>query len=338
MEIFTTIASHFPDTDQSKEALYLLADIYEKWGNIDVAINKYRSLLGLDLNKELADKVKFKIARLQLSRYNTQEGFNSLMVLLSENVDNMLRSDIYTEIARFYSRQKDYQKSQANYDIAISENPKNKDADIELAGVMLDQKKYKDALRQFEHFYNLYINRSGNIAQTTQMFQDKILSSAVKIYHEGNMDSAREYFLFISEKFPSTSYSETSLYYLGNMDYVQGNYSGAMEFFNTIIKSAPAEKDENAYLKKGQCYYQMHEYAKAAMYFNKVQEIFPDGKYTSLAKKWEKESKLALREKFELETIRENNMSDKINSSSSETDIEDFFGKDLPEEIDQVSP
>ena len=45
VEIFTTVASHFPDTKQAKSALYHLAETYERLGNIDVAIGKYRRLL-----------------------------------------------------------------------------------------------------------------------------------------------------------------------------------------------------------------------------------------------------------------------------------------------------
>jgi len=338
MEVFTTVASSFPKNDAGKEALYYLAELYEKWGNIDVAINKYRALLGLNLNKELADKVKFSIARLQLSRYNAQEGYNALMVLLSENVDDMLRSDIYTEIARFNSRQKNLVNAQTNYEIAISENPKNKNADLELGGVLFLQKKYDDALKQYEHFFNIYINRSEHNEETSENFQKKLLASATEVFHDGDLKAAKKYFEFISDKFPSTKYSETSLYYLGNMEYMNGDYKKAIEFFDDVIKYPPGEKDESAYLKKGQSYYQLRDYPMASRLFSKTQELFPDGKYLSLAKKWENESNMAMSERINIRTLREENQSNTINDKSKADDITDFFEKDLPVESEKVVP
>jgi len=338
MEVFTTVASNFPNSNASKEALYYLAELYEKWGNIDVAINKYRSLLGLNLSKDLSDRVKFSIARLQLSRYNAQEGFNALMVLLSENASDLLRSDIYTEIARYYTRQKSLTNAQTNYEIAISENSKNKDADFELGSVLFLQKKYDDALRQYEHFFNIYVNRSEHNEETAEKFQKALLNSATEIFHDGNLETSGKYFSFIVEKFPSTVYSETSLYYLGNMDYMSGKYEKAIEAFDQVIKFPPVEKDESAYLKKGQCYYQMKDYTMAARIFSKAQELYPDGKYLNLAKKWEKESNVAMSERINIQTLREENQSNTINSKSSSREVLDFFEKDLPTESEKVIP
>ncbi|MDH4199263.1 MAG: tetratricopeptide repeat protein [Spirochaetia bacterium] len=338
MEILTTIASRFPDSKQAKEALFELAELYEKWGNIDVATSKYRSLLGLNLDKNLADKVKFKIARLQLSRYNSQEGLNALMVLLSENVDDMVRSDIYTEIARFYYRQKNLSAAKSNYEIAISENSKNKEADMELGDVLFEEKKYNDALRQYEHFFNIYINRSERSENTAANFQKKLLESAQELFHDNNMGEAENYFAFISDKFPSSMSSEVSLYYLGNLEYLQGNYEKALEKFDMVIKFPPDFKDENAYIKKGQCYYQMRNYSKSALYFAKFSELYPGSKHKSLARKWEKESKMALRDKVEIENLNENNQSDKPGIKSSKKDIEDFFENDMPVEPEMVTP
>jgi TolA-binding protein len=338
MEVFTTVASSFPKSDAGKEALYYLAELYEKWGNIDVAINKYRALLGLNLSKGLSDKVKFSIARLQLSRYNAQEGYNALMVLLSENVDDMLRSDIYTEIARFNERQKNFSNAQSNFEIALSENPKNKDADFELGTVLFEQKKYDDALKQYEHFFNIHINRSEHNEEVAENFQKKLMSSATEIFHDGDMVSAQKYFEFISDKFPSTIYSETSLYYLGNLEYIDGKYQKAIETFDMVIKFPPADKDESAYLKKGQSYYQLRDYATAARLFSKVQELYPDGKYANLAKKWENESNMAMSERANIQTLREENQSNTINDKSKKQNIIDFFEKDLPTDNEKVVP
>ena len=337
-EIFTTVASSFPSSNAGKEALYYLAGIYEKLGNIDEATNKYRALLGLNLNKDLSDRVKFSIARLQLSRYNNQEGFNALMILLSENVNDLLRSDIYTEIARFNARQKNMANAQANYEIALSENPKNKDADFELGSVLFLQKRYEDALRQYEHFFNIHINRSEHNEETAERFQKKLMASATEIFHDGNMQSAKKYFEFITDKFPHTANSETSLYYLGNMEYLGGNYKKAIEFFDQVIKYSPTDKDESAYLKKGQSYYQLHDYAMASRTFARAQELFPDGKYLDLAKKWEKESRQAMSDKINMESLQEENQSNTINSKSNSRDITDFFESDLPVESEKVVP
>jgi len=318
VEVFTTVAAHFPDTKQAKEALFMLAEGYENLGNIDVAIGKYRRLLSMEIDKDLADKVKFKIAKLQLSRYNTEEGFNSLMVLLSQNIDDLLRSDVYTELARFYSRQKNLTKSQANYEIALSENPKNAEANMEMAEVLFRQGKYEDALKQYIRFYNIYVNRSSANKLAVENFQDQVLRAAITLFQRGESTHAKNYFDFLAASFSETRYSEIANYYLGNIYYNQAGYTEAITLFDKVITELPDLKDESAYIKKAQAWYQLREYTKAAATIEKVFELYPDGRYKSVARRWASEIKQAMEEELALQ-----NSIDYQSERSQEVDLED---------------
>jgi len=317
VEIFTTVASHFPDTKQAKSALYHLAETYERLGNIDVAIGKYRRLLGLELDNDMADRVKFKIARLQLSRYNSEEGFNSLMNLLSRKTDYTLRSDIYTEIARYHSRQKSYKKAQVNYEIALTEYSKNVDANLELADAYFYQGRYSEALNYYKKFFRIFIDRNAREERITKKFLNRIYDRAREVFTKGKLSESSGYFRFLYEKFPNTIYAENSLYYHGNIYYQNRSYQNAVSMFKKVIEQSPADKDENAYIKTGQSFFQMNEFQKSAVIFARVQDIFPKGQYRKVAKEWESESRRALQESYQLNQNQQNDDNKSVSESKS---------------------
>lgn len=302
IEIFTTVASHFPGTDQAEEALYYLAESYEKLGNVDVAIEKYRKLLGLELDKELSERVRFKIARLQLTRYNTEEGFNGLMVLLTDTVDDVLRSDIYTEIARYYAREKGYAQSGKNYEIALSENPRNKEANMELARMLFLQGRDDEAFLQYRKFFNIYVDRNRNEQGFVAKYINEVYQTAIDTFNAGRHDAALKYFNFLSTEFAYTRVAEESIYYTGNIYFIRKDYNKAIGHFKEVISKRPEFRDENAYIRMGQAYHKKRDYENAIATFAKVQTLYPKGKYVEVARKWEKESKSLLRDRIELES------------------------------------
>jgi len=302
VEIFTTLASHFPDSEQAKEALFHLAESYEKLGNVDVAIGKYRRLLGLELDESMIDKVRYKIARLQMMRHNAEEGVNSMMMLLSKKIDPSLRSDIYTEIARYHSDRNEFEKSLTNYEIALSEYPRNVNANVEIGDVYFKQGKYYDALNQYKKVYRVFIDRNAKEETIVRKYIQNVFEKGIRIFRKEKYKAAEGYFEFIYTRFPKTAEAEESLYYHGNIHYGDRNYEKAISLFRQVIELAPATRDENAFIKTGQSFYQLGDYKKSAVLFAKAQELFPNGRYNKIASQWEDEAKKALQESFAYET------------------------------------
>lgn len=309
VELFTTVASHFPDTNQAQEALYYLAESYEKLGNIDVAIGKYRRLLATDMDQDLSEQVQFKISKLQLSRYNTEEGFNGLMVLLSKTTDENLRSEIYVEIARYYSRQKEYDQAMKNYEIALSENPKNPDANMELARAYFETGRHDEAFLQFKKFFNIYVDRNRSREDIANRFATQMFKTGADTLSVGEPEAAKKYFSFIAENFAYTQHAEESLYYLGNVLFMEKRYTEAIGVFEEVISRRPNTRDENAYIKKGQAHYERADYAAAIGAFSKARSEFPDGKFSALALQWESEARNLL---LETQAMEKTNQPDYI--------------------------
>ncbi|MES0490462.1 MAG: tetratricopeptide repeat protein [Leptospirales bacterium] len=301
VETFTVLASHFPDTEQAKQALYHLAESYEKLGNVDVAIGKYRRLLGLDLDEDMIDKVRYKIARLQMMRHNAEEGVNSMMMLLSKKIEPSLRSDIYTEIARFHADRNEFEKSLTNYEIALSEYPRNVNANIEIGDIYFQQGKYYEALSQYKKVYRVFIDRNAREETIVKKYIQNVFEKGIRIFRKEKYKEAEGYFEFIYTRFPKTAEAEESLYYHGNVHYGDRNYEKAISLFRQVIELAPATRDENAFIKTGQCFYQLGDYKKSAILFAKAQELFPNGRYNKIASQWEDEARKALQESYTYE-------------------------------------
>jgi len=303
VEIFSTVASHFPDTEQAREALFYLAESYEKLGNVDVAIGKYRKLLALNLSGELFDKVRFKIAKLQLTRYNTEEGLNGLLLLLSEVTDDKLRSDIYKEIARYYTSKKENEQALKNYEISLTEFAKNDESILEIASLLVEMQKYEDGLAQFKKYYNIYLDREGTNQQILHKYKENLFKSASMAFSNNNLDSAAHYYQFLSDQFAGSDEGEIALYNLGNVFYKQKHYDKAIGCFDKVVKSQPELKDENGYIKLGQSYFMTREFEKAASAFSRAVNLYPDGKYILIARQWEEEAKKELQEKYSMENL-----------------------------------
>jgi len=82
----------------------------------------------------------------------------------------------------------------------------------------------------------------------------------------------------------------------------------------------------------------MKNFTAAANVFARTQELFPDGKYLSLAKKWEREANIAISERIQMKNLQEDNQQNMIDNKSSSQDVIDFFEKDLPVESEKVIP
>lgn len=65
-----------------------------------------------------------------------------------------------------------------------------------------------------------------------------------KLFNEGKIDSARTYFEMIIVNNDPKSLIDDAYYYLGEIHYVQGNYSDALEAYKKVLRLNPYEKGD----------------------------------------------------------------------------------------------
>ncbi len=296
IEEFTTVASHFPDTLQAREALFHLAESYERLGMRDVALGKYKKLVEQKLPDDMLEQAKFKIAKLQIMRSYTDEGMAQLMQLLSATRDAKMRSEIYTEIGRFYAKEGKLAAAQKNYQIALSEYPDNKDAKILLAKSLTMQGKDAQAHGVYEDYLTFQGSLDNDKNKVAVDYRQEALKRGLKHMQEGNYAEAIKFFQTIEERFPDTSEAEDALYFMGNAYMKAGDNIKAIQAFNKAVGNQPRHRDEASFLKKGEAYYNRKDYAKAAAMFQYVQKQYPKGKYFQIAADWEEECRRAMTE------------------------------------------
>lgn len=122
---FATTISHFPKTKEAKEAMFFLAQSYQKLGMNDIAISKYNDLLDSKTSQKLKTQARQKIKYLEeLDRYQ-KDGLSGLTKMLRNSHDHIVRSEIYLEMARQLSRSGKLQKALKHYALSLKENSNN---------------------------------------------------------------------------------------------------------------------------------------------------------------------------------------------------------------------
>lgn len=296
----TKVAATWPDTLPGKEALYHLAEGYERLGMRDVALSKYRKLQDMPLSQELKDQVKFKIAKLQILRSYTEEGMNQLLSLLAHTRAPAMRSEIYAEIGKYHVRKGNTKDAQRNLQIALQENGENKDARIALARLFASAGKDAEAKAVYEDYLAFQEPLDKNRDKNNSAFRGDALENGMRALTNERYYDAIRYLTLVTEKFPASKDSETAWYGIGNAYFKLRQYPKAVHAFNKVVGNAHPDKDEAAYVKKGEAYYHNKQYKQAAGIFSYVIRNYPQGKYHRIAADWEEECRRALGEATDL--------------------------------------
>lgn len=318
---FTTLVAQYPDTMAAKEGLYYLGEAYEKLGMKEMALQKYRSLLNETLTESMRRRVRFKISKMQILKSYADEGKNGLLTLLSQTHDNQLRSEIYTELGNHYLSENLFTKAQRNYEIALTENPANKEARINLTRALSGQGKDSEAYSVYDRYLTFEGALDPEKVRITARYRQEALERGLNLFKLNKMQEASRLFELVAERFPDSDEAESALYYQGVLHYKQKDYLSSIQFFNKVMNNAVKHKDEVAHLKKGEAYYQLKRYKKALKMFVRTQQLYPKSQYAQIAADWEKEIKRAMSESS---TLSEPELLDsKTSKKDAEEDKED---------------
>jgi tetratricopeptide (TPR) repeat protein len=299
----TAVVAQFPDSIHARSARYHLAEAYERLGMRDVALGKYKKLLEMPLTEELKTHVRFKIAKLQVMRNYSDEGMNQLLQLLNSTADKPLRSEIYLEIGKYYHRKGMGRDAIRNFQNALTENPENRevraalgygDADyknsVALHGILdktqsVSEKEEKPAgIQKAEKPEGRYDLSAG-----IRAFSVGEYGKAVRLLTPAARSTGRD--------------SEDALYYLGNAYLKLKQYRNAVHFLNKAVSNKYLDRDEAAFIKKGEAYYLSNQFSRALKVFTFARTHYPNGKYAQIARDWESETRRMLGEKTGVKSL-----------------------------------
>ena len=143
LDILAQVASDEDHPDQSNQALFHIAEVYEKLKMPEVAKRKYIELLNRNniSSTQFKNRVEFKIAKLKIMTLYKDEAYIRLLRLTRNLADRNFLSEVYTELAKLYLSSKKINQAITSLKIALRENPDNREAQKLLARLQKDPGK-----------------------------------------------------------------------------------------------------------------------------------------------------------------------------------------------------
>ena len=302
-EELASIAGSSPKSKEGLEARFLLGQTYERLNQMETALEFYQKLQLEDISKDLMDRLDYRIGRIQLEREYIDEGLNRMFSLLARNGDPLLRSKVYVELGRHHFRRKEWQRAEQNLRIAVGENSRNYEGKELLADTLEKQGKKIEAraMRQgIQH--DIKLGQKASNQRKTQPVatpgdRDRLLYVMRKgreNYIKGNLAESSRFYSIAAREYSTTKEADDALYYMGELAMKRKDWTSAVKHFNVAISNKPRNRDEQAYLKKGEAYFSRGDYGRAAKVFSSYLKLFKKGVYRDKAVAWEAESKQAM--------------------------------------------
>lgn len=190
------------------------------------------------------------------------------------------------------------EKAKAEFDKALSINPKNSDARNNYASILFEQKKYKEALKE-------YIKVTEDLTYN-RLF--RVYYNMGLIYNvQGNEDQAKEFFdKSVADK---NDYCPAH-YQLGQYYTQKYKYNDALSAYKESIKGT-CVNEPASHFELGLTLQRLNRLGEAELKFKEIMEKFPKNKFSVLAKeelsKIADENEIAARAKVQRKSTEENN-------------------------------
>ena len=278
----------------------------------------------------LEEEVDYLLGRILLLRGHDDEGRAILQNLLVKTTSKDLKSRIHATFGDYYQLKKEFKKAKKSYQIALEYNPDNLHAEIIKEN--LDKNK---ELIPFEHdYYDQQLSKKTlvekePIKKEKDKHKDRIkekevpqldiseeierikreFSLAVSLYNQNDLQNANNQLINlekkvsqllmenIKEKGKNDLYTllENIYYRLGEVVEKQKNNELAKVYYDKVLANPSPELDQAALIKKGIISFEQEKYKEAYNLFSRAVEISPNGKYTTKAMEWLKETEKILK-------------------------------------------
>jgi tol-pal system protein YbgF len=112
-----------------------------------------------------------------------------------------------------------------------------------------------------------------------------IYKKAFDAMESGDLETAKQLFETLVNKFPKSSLADNSLYWIGEIYYSHNDYQTALTYFKRVVDEYPSEnKVPAAMLKMGLCYKGMGDLENARQVLKKLIQMYPSSNAASIAK------------------------------------------------------
>ncbi len=292
IEGFLDVMIKYPSTIYAQKAYYYRGRAFEELGMYERAVETYQQLISLYPGSNWSVKARVRLAHDLITTGEPERALSVLNeVLAIPDLERHLpMGDVYAEIGRAYYAMGDYQNALLYFRKA-SMLPSSDPAQVQLGLILSLQKtgKVEEALS----LYSTWKSKLSSRLKPEQLVE-AYYREAMKLYRAGEREKARQIFMKIVERFPSSKYSENALYWLGETYYDEGDYKRAAEYFSEVLKNEFTHKDHDALYKLGVSYARAKDWTGAYRIFKKFLALYPDSYLKEDAKEWLKTCEQAL--------------------------------------------
>ncbi|MFP3019419.1 MAG: tol-pal system protein YbgF [Arsenophonus sp.] len=159
---------------------------------------------------------------------------------------------------------------------------RQKDLYIQLDSLMINSNKVK---------INNEINNTNNTSSSNKLSNEKIeydhaVELAITSKSKQQISKAISYFQNFIKIYPKSNYQSNANYWLGQLNYNQGNKDNAAFYFATVVKNHPnSQKSAESLYKVGLLMQEKGRNDKARVVYQQVIKIYPTSSSAKLAKK-----------------------------------------------------
>jgi tetratricopeptide (TPR) repeat protein len=282
-----------------EEVDYLLGRILLLRGHDDEGRAILQNLLARTTSKDLKSRIHATFGDYYQLKKEFKKAKKSYQIALEYNPDNLHAEIIKENLDKnkeLIPFEHDYYDQQLSKKTLEEKEPIKKEKDK-----LKDKNKDKDKDKEKG---SQKLEMSEEIEKLKREF-----SLAVSLYNQNDLQNANNQLINlekkvsqllmenIKEKEKNELYSllENIYYRLGEVVEKQKNNELAKVYYDKVLVNPSPELDQAALIKKGMIYFEQEKYNEAYNLFSRAVEISPNGKYTTKAMEWLKETEKILK-------------------------------------------
>ena len=292
-----------------------VADAYNRLGDCNFLNRDYPQAISaydkaLKMNVYDADYSLFQKAFCMGLQRDMQGKITALNGLIQNYPNSSYQDDALYELGRTYERINQPQMAISNYKNLISKYPQSNlvnKALVQLGLVSYNSNDFKGSVDYYKQVvdrspntpetqaalsgmknsyvemndvdsYFAYANKLGTGAQISVNEQDSLSYQSAEKLYMANDKKARAQFEKYLTQFPNGSFALNSHFYLGQLQYNDGEFDKALAEFEKVIAQPDNDFTEPALLKAAGLYYNEENYKQSLVYFERLEKLSTSGK------------------------------------------------------------
>ena len=304
LRLFNSILAQNIEKDINQKAKYGIAASLELLGDNKAALRYYKELQREEItDSSLRDKIDYALGSFYLYLKQEQEGRILLDATVLRTKDDRLKSKIFTSYGLYYLRKRQSREAEKNFSTALRYDATNTRAEEGQAqaikGQGLDWMAYK--------YYDDYLFSTANLDsknrnKVVKKVEREVLDSGLKAYYNESYKNAINFFDKLCRTSKDNAMREEARFWMGESYRALGKNTKAIKAYKRVLDSSFMEKDDVALFKIALIYFQENKTKQALNLFNKLQNEYPESRYSKKAKSYLEELKQEEEEKEKIKS------------------------------------